>query len=62
MACVLSYIVDAYIRVQRTRPSGMVAAFSSPRQVFMLLQGTSSQKTIDRTKSVPGWIPTSAVP
>jgi len=62
MACVLSCIVDDCIRVQRTRPSGEVEAFSSPRQVFMLLQATSSKKKIDRTKSVPGWMPTSAVP
>jgi hypothetical protein len=54
--------VDDCIRVQRTRPSGEVEAFSSPRQVFMLLQATNSKKKINRTKSVPGWMPASAVP
>jgi len=61
-ACVLSCIVDDCIRVQRTRPSGEVEAFSSPKQIFILLQTNSSQKKIDRTKSVPGWMPATSYP
>ena len=61
-ACVLSCIVDDCIRIQRTRPSGEVEVFSSPKQVFILLQTNSSQKKIDRTKSVPRWMQATTFP
>ena len=61
-ACILSCIVDDCIRIQRTRPSGEVETFSSPKQVFILLQTNSSQKKIDRTKSVPRWTQATSFP
>jgi Fe-S-cluster-containing hydrogenase component 2 len=61
-ACVLSCIVDDCIRVMRKRPSGAVEAFSSPRQIFILFKTNSSQKKIDRTKSVPGWMQATSFP
>jgi len=61
-ACVLSCIVDDCIRVRRKRPSGEVEAFSSPRPILILLQAKSSQKKIDRVKSVPGWVQATSLP
>jgi Fe-S-cluster-containing hydrogenase component 2 len=61
-ACVLSCIVDDCIRIQRKRPSGEVEAFSFPKHVFILLQANSSQKRIDRTKSVPRWMQAISLP
>jgi ferredoxin len=61
-ACVLSCIVDDCIRVQRKRPSGELEAFSFPKQVFILLQANNSQKRIERTKSVPRWMPETSLP
>ncbi len=61
-ACVLSCIVDDCIRVQRTRPSGEAEGFSSPQQVYRLLHAANAQKRIERTTSVPRWMPTLAVP
>lgn len=50
-ACVLSCIVDDCIRVQRRRPNGEVEEFSTPRQVFILLQKIDTKKRRDRVKS-----------
>lgn len=61
-ACVLSCIVDDCIRIQRTRPSGEVEVFSSPKQIFILLQTNSSQKKIDRLKSVSRWMQATSLP
>ena len=54
-ACVLSCIVDDCIRIRRKRPSGEIEEFSSPRQVFLLLQEIGSGKKIERVKSVLRW-------
>lgn len=61
-ACVLSCIVDDCICVRRKRPSGEVEAFSSPKPIFIILQAKSSQKKIDRVKSVPRWIQETSLP
>jgi len=50
-ACVWSCIVDDCIRVERRRPNGKTERFSSPREVFRLLDSINSQKRVERMES-----------
>lgn len=54
-ACVLSCIVDDCIRVWRRRPNGEVEEFSTPRQVFILLDMIDARKRRDRVESRLEW-------